>query len=67
MEPVDYTHEQYSKALWFSEGVTSTVARYLLLRSGLLTEREYLDRLSNSISDFENTPARTWQSAEMPA
>lgn len=64
MEPVDYTHEQYSKALWFSEGVTSTVARYLLLRSGLLTEREYLDRLSSSISDFENTPARTWQSAE---
>jgi len=34
LEPVDYTKENYTAALWFSEGVDSTVAEYILLRAG---------------------------------
>ena len=36
LEPVDYTKENYTRALWFSEGVTSTVEDIILLRPGLL-------------------------------
>ncbi len=36
LEPVDYTREQYSRALWFSEGVTSTVADILRDARGTL-------------------------------
>src|SRR5208337_1960146 len=35
LEPVDYTREQYSRALWFSEGLTSTAADILQVRAGL--------------------------------
>src|SRR5690348_17567340 len=27
LEPVDYTKEQYTRSLWFAEGVTSTYGR----------------------------------------
>jgi len=33
LEPVDYTKEQYSRALWFAEGVTSTYGSFALERS----------------------------------
>src|SRR5512144_856379 len=42
LEPVDYTKENYTRALWFSEGVTSTVQGYILLQSGLMTANRYL-------------------------
>src|SRR5437016_11290618 len=29
LEPVDYTKENYTNALWFSEGVTNTVEDYI--------------------------------------
>src|SRR6185312_8784994 len=45
LEPVDYTKEDYTPALWFSEGVDSTVADYVLLRAGLLDEQHYLNHL----------------------
>jgi predicted metalloprotease with PDZ domain len=64
LEPVDYTKENYSDALWFSEGVTDTVEDYILLRAGLLTEPEYLVRLGSHIDAFERRPAHLTQSAE---
>ena len=64
LEPVDYTRENYTRALWFSEGVTSTVEEIILLRAGLLDERRYLERLGRQISDLERRPARLTQSAE---
>ena len=64
LEPVDYTKENYSNALWFSEGVTDTVEDYILLRAGLLTEPEYLVRLGSHIDAFERRPAHLTQSAE---
>jgi len=64
LEPVDYTKENYTTALWFSEGVTNTVQDYILLRAGLLDENQYLHRLAGQIEELENRPARLSQSAE---
>lgn len=64
LEPIDYTRENYTRALWFSEGVTSTVADLVLLKVGLLQATEYLDRLSSSITNLQSRPAHLTQSAE---
>ena len=64
LEPIDYTKEQYSRALWFSEGVTSTVAEHLLVRAGLMDERKYLQRLAQQIAQLNARSARQWQSVE---
>ena len=44
LEPVDYTKEQYSRALWFAEGVTSTYGSFALERSGIWNERQMVCR-----------------------
>lgn len=64
LEPIDYTKEQYTRALWFSEGVTSTVEDITLLRAGLITGQEYLRRLGNEIDTLQQRPAHKTQSAE---
>jgi len=64
LEPIDYQHEMDTRALWFSEGVTSTVSDMLLARSGLIDDAEYLQRISAQITDLQRRPARLWQSAE---
>lgn len=63
LEPVDYQHEQDTRALWFSEGVTSTVGDMLLVRSGLADEQTYLQRLSAQITELQQRPAHRCQSA----
>lgn len=64
LEPVDYTKEQYTRALWFAEGVTSTYGAYTLMRTGIWNkERAYAD-LGDQISELESRPANHWQSAE---
>ena len=64
LEPIDYQHEMDTRALWFSEGVTSTVGDMLLARSGIIDEKEYLRRISDEITDLQKRPAHRWQSAE---
>ena len=64
LEPIDYTKENFTRALWFSEGVTSTAEGIIQLRAGLLDERQYLDRLSDEITELERRPAHLTQSAE---
>jgi predicted metalloprotease with PDZ domain len=64
LEPIDYTHEMYTRALWFSEGVTNTYASYTLVRTGLWNKQEFYQDLGEQISDLESRPADQWQSAE---
>lgn len=64
LEPIDFTGEQYTRALWFSEGVTSTVAEHLLVRAGMLDENRFLQRLAQQIGELESRPARKFQSVE---
>ncbi len=46
LEPIDYQHAQDTRALWFSEGVTSTVSELMLSRAGLIDEQRYLKDLA---------------------
>jgi predicted metalloprotease with PDZ domain len=64
LEPVDYQKEMNTSALWFSEGVTSTVGDLMLARSGLIGEQQYLGLLAGEITELQRRPAHTWQSVE---
>jgi predicted metalloprotease with PDZ domain len=64
LDPVDYSREQYTRALWFAEGVTNTYENYALERTGLWTKDEFYKDLAGQISTLQSRPARLWQSAE---
>ncbi len=64
LEPVDYTREMWTRALWFAEGVTSTYAAYALERTGIWRREQFLGDLASQITELESRPARAWQSAE---
>lgn len=64
LEPLDYTHEMYTRSLWFAEGVTSTYGSYTLVRTGLWNKQDFYRDLSSQISELEVRPAEQWQSAE---
>jgi len=64
LEPVDYSKEQYTGALWFAEGVTSTYAAYALERTKLESKDQFYEGLAGQITTLESRPAHLWQSAE---
>jgi predicted metalloprotease with PDZ domain len=64
LEPIDYTKENCTRALWFSEGVTSTAEEIIQLRAGLSDEKQFLSHMGEEISELENRPAHLTQSAE---
>jgi predicted metalloprotease with PDZ domain len=64
LEPVDYTKENYTRALWFSEGCTSTAADIIELRGGLIDEPHFEQALASGIGELERRPAHLTQSAE---
>lgn len=57
----DYEHEQYVRELWVSEGITSYYDDLFVLRTGLCTSDEYLQRLSKSIQSVQSSPGRLIQ------
>jgi predicted metalloprotease with PDZ domain len=64
LEPVDDTKEQYTRELWFAEGVTSTYGSYTLVRSGVWRKEQFYSDLGEQITELEGRPANRWQSAE---
>jgi predicted metalloprotease with PDZ domain len=64
LEPVDFTKEQYSRALWFAEGVTSTYGSFTLLRSGIWSKDKFYGDLAQQVCELQLRPAHKWQSAE---
>lgn len=64
LEPIDYTKEQYTRTLWFSEGFTSTVGELMLARTGYYNERMFLESLAHEIRALQLRPAHLTQSAE---
>ena len=64
LEPIDYQQAMDTRALWFSEGVTSTVGDMLLARAGIIGERQYIDRVASEINELQSRPAHSWQSVE---
>jgi predicted metalloprotease with PDZ domain len=64
LEPIDYSRENYTRALWFSEGATTTAGNIIRLRAGLLDDARYLKGLADEIAELERRPAHLSQSAE---
>ncbi|MGC2108696.1 MAG: PDZ domain-containing protein [Candidatus Korobacteraceae bacterium] len=64
LEPIDYQRENDTRALWFSEGVTSTVGDMLLARANVIDDQDYVRRVAGEITELQSRPAHTWQSAE---
>jgi predicted metalloprotease with PDZ domain len=64
LEPVDYTKEMWTRALWFAEGVTNTYGTYTLVRTGLWSPQQFYSDLGAQINELESRPAHLWQSAE---
>lgn len=63
--PFDYENENYTKSLWIAEGFTSYYTNLVLARAGIMTEAEYLERLSGTIRSLQTTPGRLVQPLEM--
>ena len=56
--------EQYTRSLWFAEGVTNTYASYTLERTGLWSTSAVLSRPERADHRTGGRPANHWQSAE---
>ena len=62
--PFDYEHEAVTPSLWVAEGLTSYYDDLLLARAGLMTDDEYLGRLTKMISGLRGTPGRRVQTLQ---
>lgn len=62
--PFDYAREDYTRSLWFAEGMTTYYSYVHLYRSGLWSRKEFLNRLANEIRALELEPGRLLMSAE---
>ncbi len=59
--PFDYENENYTEGLWVAEGFTSYFDGLVLHRVGLLTQDQYLARLSGTIASLQEKPGRLVQ------
>lgn len=62
--PFDYTRENYSRSLWFAEGITTYYGYLFLLQSGLWTREQFLNHLANEIDTLEREPGKKLMSVE---
>lgn len=60
--PFDYSGPNYTKLLWFSEGVTDYYAHLMLLRGGLVDLAETNRSFQYIIRNYENKPGHKFQS-----
>lgn len=63
--PFDFEKENYTRELWFAEGVTSYYDDLILARTGLMNSAEYLASLSRHIEKLQTTPGRAIRSVEL--
>ncbi len=62
--PYDYAREQYTRLLWWFEGVTSYYDMLSLARAGLVEPRRYLRHLGEELTALERTPGAGKMSLE---
>ncbi len=60
--PYDLTQENYTRLLWAFEGLTSYYDDLMLVRSGLLTEKQYLETLAKTFTTVLQRTGRLKQS-----
>jgi predicted metalloprotease with PDZ domain len=61
LETFDYTAENYTPSLWFSEGTTSFYDLIIPHRAGIYDTKTYLDYLSKEITRLQTTIGRNFQ------
>ncbi len=61
--PFDYDKENLTDMLWVSEGLSVYYQDIVMVRAGLATREQYLEKMENSIGRFENAPGHHYQSA----
>ena len=61
--PFDYDQENLTRMLWVSEGLSVYYEDLLLVRAGLMTRDQYLQKMANAIGSFENASGHHYQSA----
>ena len=61
--PFDYDEEALTDLLWVSEGLSVYYQDLLLVRAGLMSREQYLEKLATAMGTFENAPGRNYQSA----
>ncbi|MBI4167267.1 MAG: M61 family metallopeptidase [Acidobacteria bacterium] len=64
LEPVDYIRGNDTSDLWLCEGVNNTLAQYILLRSGLISQASFYANLAGAINGLHERPARMFLSVE---
>jgi predicted metalloprotease with PDZ domain len=62
--PFDYEKENYTKLLWVAEGGTEYYSNLLMLRAGLITEKEFLKDRATGIQQLQARPGRFETSLE---
>ena len=62
--PFDYENENYTKLLWVAEGGTEYYSNLLLLRAGLINDKEFLSGRAGGIQQLQNRPGRFETSVE---
>ncbi|HMN22506.1 MAG TPA: peptidase M61 [Ottowia sp.] len=60
--PYDYARENYTRLLWFFEGLTSYYDDLLLRRAGLIDDAAYLKLLTRTTNQVLQAPGRHMQS-----
>lgn len=62
--PFDYENENYTRLLWVAEGGTEYYSNLLLVRAGLITDKEFLRQRAAGIQALQNRPGRFETSLE---
>lgn len=62
--PFDYESENYTKLLWVAEGGTEYYSNLLLVRAGLISDKQYLRERAAGIQALQNRPGRFETSLE---
>lgn len=61
--PFDYSKENLTNMLWFSEGGTVYYEYVIMNRAGLMDSATFFDEVSDGIKRYENIPGHLFQSA----
>ena len=61
--PFDYEAENYTDLLWVSEGLTVYYEDIVLVRAGLMTPAQYLERMAGAMTRFEGASGHHYQAA----
>lgn len=62
--PFDYNNENYTKLLWVAEGGTAYYENVLVRRSGLMSDKKFLETYATGFKNLQNRPGRFETSLE---